>query len=205
MNSQVVFPTFLLLLYVTALQGDHKLQTTSLILPTMERDYDYAQIGLFKRKDVGKTKCQNYEALYSNASVPEYCTNKPCNAYIGGKGGKKQKTPTAFMINQHLATVRVHATGHSTRTFVSIGVAKKASYQFPIYNNSRTEDGVSLTYLGNLWQSTPCYPTLSYVIGTCVIPPLGAVTCTCCVISPLGAVTMHRGTYYIRVRHLEMV
>ena len=94
----------------------------------MESDYPYAKIGQFKRKDTGKTKCPSCPALYSNASVPEYCTNKPCTAYIGGKGGsKKQKTPTAFMINQHLATVRTREKGHLTQTFVSIGEINKAS------------------------------------------------------------------------------
>ena len=90
-------------------------------------DSDFAQIGLFKRKEVGKTKCNGCNAYYNNAAVPEYCSNKQCNAFIGGRADKKLKTPTALIFNKNMASVRVHATGHPTRTFVALGDAKKVS------------------------------------------------------------------------------
>ena len=107
-------------------EGDTQLQPASTHI--MDADPDFARIGLFKRKEVGKTECNNCHAFYNNASVPEYCSNKSCNAYIGGRGGKKLKTPTAFMINKQLATVRVHEKGHETRAFASIGDIKKAGH-----------------------------------------------------------------------------
>ena len=93
MNSQAVFPTFLLLLYVTALQGDHKLQTTSLPLPTMERDYDYAQIGLFKRKDVGKPSAiiaRLYTAMLLCQNIVQI---NPATHTLVGRGVRNRKLP----------------------------------------------------------------------------------------------------------------
>ena len=97
-------------------------------LPVMERDSDYAQIGLFKRKAVGQTKCDSCNTSYNNAAVPEYCSNKLCNAYIGGRSDKKKKTPTALIFNKNFASVRVKEKGHPTRTFVALGENKMVSF-----------------------------------------------------------------------------
>ena len=91
---------------------------------------EHCQIGSFKRKK-SVTKCDNCRASYNNASVPEFCTNKPCNSFIGGSfvPKKKQKTSPAFLITECLASVRTNEKGRSTRTFVSIGELKKVKYR----------------------------------------------------------------------------
>ena len=89
-------------------------------------DKEHCQIGAFKRKK-SVTKCDGCQASYNNASVPEFCTNKPCNFLIGGHfiPKKKLKTSPAFMITECLASVRMNEKGRNTRTFVSIGELKK--------------------------------------------------------------------------------
>ena len=89
-------------------------------------DSEHCQIGSFKRKK-SVTKCKGCQASYNNASVPDFCTNNPCNFFIGGNfvPKKKQKTSPAFLITESLATVRVNKKGRNTRTFVSIGEHKK--------------------------------------------------------------------------------
>ena len=95
----------------------------------MVRDSDLAEIGLFKRKNVGRTQCDSCSIFYNNASVPEYCTSKQCNAYIGGTAVKKLKTSSALFFTTNLASVRIRDTGRPVRTFVNLGdgAAKKVS------------------------------------------------------------------------------
>ena len=90
---------------------------------------EYFTFDRVKRNKPGQTSCNNCQKVYNNAAIPELCTQ--CNSYIPtGKFVSKKSKPSsqAYLISDSLASVRVRPTGHSTRTFVTIGTEKKVKY-----------------------------------------------------------------------------
>ena len=86
---------------------------------------EHCKLGELKRKKSGQLKCQNCQKSYNNASTPQYCSNDLCKKWLGGKFVPKPSQPTAFLLNDKLASVRIREKGRNIRAFVSIGAQKK--------------------------------------------------------------------------------
>ena len=81
-------------------------------------------LGSLKRHPSGQKVCHNCARSYNNKSIPEFCLQNGCNAYLGGSYKPKQKENEAFMLTQSVCSVRMNTAGVPTRVFVDLSGEK---------------------------------------------------------------------------------